>query len=386
MPAVAIRLGEKFGRLMNYGDGVYGGQFMGGMYAEAFFETDPVKIAEAGLRCIPAESQYAEIVRDLIRWYVESPDDWEKAWLLVQKKYREDPEYQKASNGGIDVKINGAYVLMGLLFGKRDPDRTILISCRSGMDSDCNPSSSAGVLFTTVGYSKLPERFAKELDETRVFAHTAYHFPGLIAVCEKLAREALVRAGGRVERDSSGEEVFVIPMVEPRPSPLELTWAPGPIAGSEFKEDEMARISEGLLPAFKEFAPGWELSSCGPDMDPGLKEEHAGKRKVFLTHPLNQETACGIARTVEIPAGKKMSLRLVVGHHPQGDWDLVVRADGKTLLEKPIGKETAKEGWLEVVVDLSAYAGKRVKLELLNRPSGWAFEAGYWATISLEER
>ena len=43
MPNVAIALGEMFGRLMNYGDGLYGGQFVGGMYAEAFFETDPAE-------------------------------------------------------------------------------------------------------------------------------------------------------------------------------------------------------------------------------------------------------------------------------------------------------------------------------------------------------
>ena len=47
-------------------------------------------------------------------------NDWEKAWQLCQRKYR-DPEYQKASNGGIDCKINGAYVLLGLLWGQRDP-------------------------------------------------------------------------------------------------------------------------------------------------------------------------------------------------------------------------------------------------------------------------
>ena len=63
---MAIELGEKFGRLMNYGDGLYGGQFVGGMYAEAFFEDDPVKIVEAGLKCIPAESQYAECIRDVL--------------------------------------------------------------------------------------------------------------------------------------------------------------------------------------------------------------------------------------------------------------------------------------------------------------------------------
>jgi len=38
LPNEVIKLGEVFGRLMNYGDGLYGGFFVGGMYAEAFFE------------------------------------------------------------------------------------------------------------------------------------------------------------------------------------------------------------------------------------------------------------------------------------------------------------------------------------------------------------
>ena len=35
-------MGEKFGRLMNYRDGLYAGQFVGAMYAAAaFFESYP---------------------------------------------------------------------------------------------------------------------------------------------------------------------------------------------------------------------------------------------------------------------------------------------------------------------------------------------------------
>ncbi|MDW8308702.1 MAG: ADP-ribosylglycohydrolase family protein [Verrucomicrobiales bacterium] len=40
LPQFAIEMGEKFGRLMNYGDGMYAGQFIGALYAEAFFESD----------------------------------------------------------------------------------------------------------------------------------------------------------------------------------------------------------------------------------------------------------------------------------------------------------------------------------------------------------
>jgi hypothetical protein len=248
LPNVAVALGEKFGRLMNYGDGMYAGQFMGAMYAEAFFETDIVKIVQSGLKAIPSESQYAEMVRDMLKWSKEIPT-WEECWQHCQEKYRKNPDYQKASNGGIDCKINGAYVLLGLLYGKGDPDQTIIISCRAGQDSDCNPSSAAGVLFTTIGFSKLPDRFTKELNEKSVFSHTAYNIPALLDVCEKLARQSIVKEGGWIEKDASGAEIFVIPAKPAKPGRLELSWAPGPIANSRFTEAEMAQVTASDTPA-----------------------------------------------------------------------------------------------------------------------------------------
>jgi hypothetical protein len=387
LPQAAVDLGEKFGRLMNYGDGVYAGQFMGAMYAEAFFEPDVVRIIEKALQAIPAQSQYAEMVRDMVSWYKEDPDHWQAAWQKCQEKYRKNKEYQKASNGGIDCKINGAYVLMGLLYGKGDLDQTILISCRGGMDSDCNPSSSGGVLFTTIGFSKLPARFNTGLNETRKFDHTAYNFPALLDVCERLARQVLVKYGGRVEKDARNEDVFVIPVTAPSPSRLELSWAPGPIAGSLFTEAEMAKITVkgagNLASQVDKFAPGWRLANCGTDMDPGLRAEWAGRKNVLATHPLDRETGCVLSRTVPVPAGKKTTLRVVVGHDPQGDFDLIVKADGAELLRQTVGPKTATGHWLTENIDLSRYAGKSVKLELVNQPTGWLCEAAYWAELAL---
>ncbi len=246
MPGVVIELGERFGRLMNYGDGLYGGQFIGGMYAEAFFEGDPVKIVEAGLRCIPAESQYAECIRDVLAWHRESPGDWTAAWRKVDEKYQRNPAYRKTScdkgDYNIDAKLNGAYVVIGLLYGQRDPDRTIVIACRSGQDSDCNPSSAGGVVFASLGLSRIPSKYREKLDERRLWSHTEYSFPRLLEACEKVAREAVLRSGGKIEKDASGEEVLVLPVRDPRPGPLERSWAAGPIAGSQFTAEEKARI------------------------------------------------------------------------------------------------------------------------------------------------
>jgi len=367
----------------------YAGQFIGALYAAAFFEEDPVTLAETAVQAIPRDSQYAEMVRDLIAWYRADPYNWEAVWEKCQEKYRRDPAHQKASNGGIDCKINGAYVLMGLLFGQRDPDQTILISCRCGMDSDCNPSSAAGVLFTTIGFSQLPPRFTTGLDETREFSHTAYNFPRLLDVCEKLARQILARHGGRVERDANGDEFFAIPVVPAVPSKLELSWAPGPIANSRFTPEEMAEIKFDSLPhgikeAVAQVFPGWEIKDCGPDMNPGLRAEWQGRQQVVCVHPLDQQTGCTLTRVVSVPAGRKTTLRLTVGHDPKGDFDLVVRADDKELLRQPVGPSTCTAGhWLELSVDLSAFAGRDVRLDLVNQPSGWSFEAAYWAAIAV---
>lgn len=243
MPNIAIDLGEKFGRIMNYGDGLYGGQFVGGMYAEAFFETDMVKIVKAGLRCIPRKSQYAEMVRDMLTWYEDEPDNWQETWQKVETKYHKDPAYTHGLCSkpggeevfGIDAKLNGAYIIMGLLYGKGDPDQTIIISTRCGQDSDCNPSNAGGILFTTLGFSKLPERFTKALDPNGKFSHTPYTFPKLIEVSEMLARQALERSGGGIESDDKGKKTMVIPIHKADPSELMRSWSPGPTADTQDK-------------------------------------------------------------------------------------------------------------------------------------------------------
>lgn len=396
MPQAVIGLGEKFGRLMNYGDGMYGGQFMGGMYAEAFFEADIRKIIRAGLACIPADSQYAEMVRDMLKWHEQNPSDWEATWGLCQKKYRETPEYQKASNGGIDVKINGAYVLMGLLYGNGDIDKTIIISTRCGQDSDCNPSSAAGVLCATLGFSKLPARFTGKLDRNTKFSYTAYTFSDLIRVCEKLARQIVTAHGGRVERGGDGTERFIIPRRSPVPSPTVSSWAPGPVEGSRFTGEEYAKIRFKPHPADVEdedptarvqkaadvLFPGWRTSPNGKDMNPGYREEHAGRQHVMMTHPLDRTHGVTLTRVINVPGGPSPKLRVVIANHGKGDFQFIARVNGEEKLKETIGGQAST--WREMTIDLASHVGKAATVELVNEPNGWSSEAAYWGAIELE--
>jgi len=404
LPNNGIRLGELFGRLMNYGDGLYGGQFVAGMYAEAFFETDMEKVVRAGLRCIPEGSQYHECISDVLKWYHENPDDWQMTWQLVEDKYNDNPAYRRFSCGqdygfNIDAKINGAYIVIGLLYGNGDMDDTIVISTQCGQDSDCNPSSAGGILFTSVGFSNLHDRFTSALDRERRFGHTPYSFPRLVEVCENLVRQAVLKEGGRIEKNEQLAEVLVIPVQEPKPTPLEQCWEPGPIANSSYTEGEMRMIVvpeskkevrqavvADIDEAIQEFAPGWNVENCGNLMSPGMHDRLYSKKNVLVTHPLNEETGCVLSKRVKIPAGKTTTLHLVVGHRTMGDWELIVLADDEELLRRTVGPETAEDGWMEVNLDLSKYAGSEVNLMLVNQANGWAYEGAYWAEVQLNSK
>jgi hypothetical protein len=242
MPRFAASLGDKFGRIMNYGDGLYGGQFVSAMYSAAFFESNIEKIIKQALDYIPAESQYAQAINDTIKWHKKYPKDWQKTWKLLNDRYHKDRNFRKFScdkgDFNIDAKINGAYIVMGLLYGKGDIEKTIKISMQCGQDSDCNPSNAAGILFTTIGYAKLPDKF-KAADQTKKFSYTAYNLPELYSVCEKLAEQAIVLNGGKVEGDT-----FHIPVLPAQSEKLEQCWTPGKIANSKYNEEEMKSITQ----------------------------------------------------------------------------------------------------------------------------------------------
>ena len=402
LPNSGIRLGEIFGRVMNYGDGLYGGQFVAGMYSEAFFETNMEKVVRAGLRCIPEGSQYYECIADVLKWWKENPSDWKKTWKLIEDKYDLDPAYRKSSCGNeggfnIDAKINGAYIVMGMLYGEGDLDKTIIISTRCGQDSDCNPSNAGGVLFTSLGFSNLPDRFTSALDEEGKFSHTPYSLPILVHVCEALARATIMKHGGRVERDEEGREVFVIPVEEPKPSALEQCWEPGPIANSRFTEEELMHIDpppteededekaadvQDLDEAVGKFASGWKIKDCLSEEFFGLHKELYERENVLATHPKSQELPCILFKRVKIPGGKPQ-LQLTVGHLVGLDWTLIVKADGNELLKTTVASETTEDGWRDIEVDLSAYAGSEIILELMNAPDDGFYDIACWAKLAI---
>lgn len=253
LPTSVLKLGETFGRIMNYGDGLWAGEFMGAMYAEAYFTSDRLKIVEAGLACIPSESKYAEMVRDMVAWYKADPRDWKGAWRKAVDKYQSAEMLGRVSTPHIDVKINGAMVLLGYLFGEGDPAKTMYISTVGGFDSDCNPSSAVGVLFTSMGLSALPKEYHEALDKTAKWEFTNLDWASLLALCERLTRDIVVAEGGWIERDEAGEEWLSIPVKTFAAAPFLPGDKPGAAEDPVMTEAEKAMVR--FLPCKKQGGP-----------------------------------------------------------------------------------------------------------------------------------
>ena len=221
MPRTASKIADKIGHIMNYGDGVYGGIFVAALYSEAYFESDIKKIIEKALRSIPSESDYNKIIRDVIKLHQHYPSDWRAAWKELEDKWGDVDICGAGSPFNIDAKLNGAYIVMGLLYGEGDPVKTLEISTRCGQDSDCNPSNALAVLGVIKGFKGLPvemQQGVKSLGDS-LFIHTSYSFNSAVASTYSYATDLITKNGGY-----TGDKNIMIKVQDPVAPELEVAF------------------------------------------------------------------------------------------------------------------------------------------------------------------
>ena len=218
MPQTANKIADKIGHIMNYGDGVYGGVFVAALYAEAYFDNDIPKIINKALLSIPAESDYSKIVNDVILLHQQNPVDWRAAWAELEAKWGKVQICGAGSTFNIDAKLNGAFIVMGLLYGDGDPAKTMEVATRCGQDSDCNPSNAMAVLGVIKGMSGLPAEYQQAVKAIgdSVFINTTYSFNKAVDKTLEYAGKLAVENGGE-----STESELKIKVQQPLPFALE---------------------------------------------------------------------------------------------------------------------------------------------------------------------
>ena len=157
-PAAAAEYGRIDAEVSFHTDGVYGEMFMAALTAEAFFESDPVKLLEAGLAMIPAECDYARCIRDVMEWHRQWPDDWEQAHEQIDAKWA--PEGRDKNRR---VFPNNAVNALALLYGRGDFEKTISIAVMAGWDTDTNAGDVGPVMGVILGPGAIAEKWTKPI-------------------------------------------------------------------------------------------------------------------------------------------------------------------------------------------------------------------------------
>lgn len=215
MPNTASEISDRVGHIMTYGDGWYGGVFMGAMYSIAFTSSDVEYIVTEALKTIPTQSRFYRCISDVVASWREHPDSWRTTWQMLDERWDNDVACLSGalSSFNIDATLNSAYVVIGLLYGGGDFGRTIDISMRCGQDSDCNPSSAAGILGTAIGYENIPEEWIAPLRKAEdvKFAYTSSSLNDTYRQSYEQALQVIEREGGKIN-----DKGVVIKMQQPQ--------------------------------------------------------------------------------------------------------------------------------------------------------------------------
>lgn len=141
------------------------------------------------------------------------------------------------------------------------------------------------------------------------------------------------------------------------------------VPGESSKSDEFPALLEQLL-------PGFMTSKVGEGGVAILADYHG--RPAVRTHPVSRSEPCRLTSSTTLPVGKKVTLRLSVASHAQGDWQLTVNVNDEIRHQSIVKRRNNDVDWKEITIDLTDLAGQSVTLELLNKANDWSNEFGYW--------
>ena len=154
------------------GEGTYGEVFCAALESAAFVTSDIRKIIKIGLSYIPEDCGVRGAIECVIDAY-DKGKDWKQAREAILKDFRgssamgDSVNTSKADkkNGfhegrqGYDAPSNVAIVVLGLLYGEGDFDKTICTTVNCGEDTDCTGATVGSIFGILHGAKAIPQKW-----------------------------------------------------------------------------------------------------------------------------------------------------------------------------------------------------------------------------------
>jgi ADP-ribosylglycohydrolase len=138
-PELAADLAGRAASVSHDGEAIYGAQVIAAMEAQAFVEPKLDLLLDCATGLIPKDSTIYRMINDLREWHAELPD-----WHMTRDQVAANYGYDKYL-GNCHMVPNHALIIMALLYGADDFQKSLMIVNTSGWDTDCN-SGNVGCL------------------------------------------------------------------------------------------------------------------------------------------------------------------------------------------------------------------------------------------------
>lgn len=151
------------------GNGIWGGIFVAVCISCAFEEKNIQKIIQKGLDYIPQNCEYAAAVRAVREFYEKNPENWRDCFFYIKENWGYD-KYP----GNCHIIPNAAVMILALLYGEGDFDKTLCICTMCGWDTDCNVGNIATIMGVRGGIDVIDEKkWREEINDLTVFSGNA---------------------------------------------------------------------------------------------------------------------------------------------------------------------------------------------------------------------
>src|ERR687885_723172 len=138
-PELAADLARRAASVSHDGAAIHGAQVLAAMEAQAFVEPNIEKLLDVGVSVIPRDALIARMLGDIREWHVRHPD-WRTTRACIDERYG-----YHIYGGNCHMVPNHALIILGLLYGEDNFQRSLMITNTAGWDTDCN-SGNVGCL------------------------------------------------------------------------------------------------------------------------------------------------------------------------------------------------------------------------------------------------
>lgn len=146
-PKRAASLARRAASVSHDGEAIYGAEVIAALESAAFVEKDVNKLLDIAVALIPKDSIIYTMIAEIRSWYKEIPD-WREALRLLDKSYGYD-----IYGGNCHMIPNHGLIILALLYGEDNFQKSMMIVNTAGWDTDCNSGNLGCLLGIKLGLS-----------------------------------------------------------------------------------------------------------------------------------------------------------------------------------------------------------------------------------------